>query len=271
MGKGGWLRQPPFAMIAGMPRTRDYTLILGTIGVLIVAITAVIALGLSSRFSQRAAVFASLTENGVAHAEIILGDTPSYAERIAALKEKISAVKDDVFAATLPPDEATASGVPAATPGDVQKEKRCGNYHNGGAGWSAAGIQITEIEGARIVYRDIVTDVSTSTSSPTPARNVVLQLPVHSLPSGAQNCIATDVIGVAVDGSLIRNSEVSAYRVFGAGTLIGYALDGFPIYGTSSGATDVCGGKISAGQYHYELSTARDTLINCYASSPVAI
>ena len=258
-------------MIAGMPRTRDYTLILGTIGVLIVAITAVIALGLSSRFSQRAAVFVSMEENGATHAEIISVDRPSYADRIAALKEKISAVKDDIVEAIPTNEETPVSEIPVVATGDNPKEKRCENYHNGGAGWNASGLRIIEIEGARIVYRDIATDLAASSTLPSSTRDVVLQLPVHSLPSGAQNCIATDVIGVAVDGSLIRNNEVSTYKVFGADTLIGYALDGFPIYGTTGGTTDVCGGKINAGQYRYHISPGRDTIIGCYASLPVAI
>ena len=254
-----------------MPRTRDYTLILGTIGVLIVAITAIIALGLSSRFSQAGAVFLSVEANAATHAEIISTARPSFEDRIAALKEKISALRDDAIEAAPQPQETPIPESAVVATGDTPKENRCGNYHNGGAGWGSAGLHISEIEGARIIYRDVAIDPSASTTFETAPRDIVLQLPVHSLPSGGQHCIATDVIGVATDGSLIRNTEVSAYKIFGADTLIGYALDGFPIYGTSIGVTDVCGGKIIGGQYRYQLSSGRDTIINCYASTPIAI
>ena len=60
-----------------------------------------------------------------------------------------------------------------------------------------------------------------------------MQLPVRNIPSGGTTCISTDVIGIATDGSLIRNNEAGVYGIFGANTLVGWALDGFPIYGSS--------------------------------------
>jgi hypothetical protein len=79
------------------------------------------------------------------------------------------------------------------------------------------------------------------------------------------------VIGITIGGSLIRNNEVGVYGVFGGDTLVGYALDGFPIYGTSGQKTDICGGGMIGGQYRYMISSSRGTIINCFAGTPVAI
>jgi hypothetical protein len=68
---------------------------------------------------------------------------------------------------------------------------------------------------------------------------VVLQLPLPFGPQG-KTCLSYDVVGVALDGSLIRNNEHSLYQVFGSETLIGYALDGFPIYGLNKSSAARC-------------------------------
>jgi hypothetical protein len=84
--------------------------------------------------------------------------------------------------------------------------------------------------------------------------------------------LPTDVVGIAQDGSLIRESEMALYGVFGGETLVGYALDGFPIYGSNPGAaTDHCGGMMVGGQYRYYLSPERDSVINCFAGVPVTL
>ena len=119
-------------------------------------------------------------------------------------------------------------------------------------------------------------EVATTTASGTPLltteTEVVIQLPLRSVPLGTASCLPTDVVGIAKDGSLIRNSEVTLYAVFGADTLIGYALDGFPIYGARSGvALDECGGTGAIGQYRYYLEAERGYILNCFASEPISI
>jgi hypothetical protein len=78
-------------------------------------------------------------------------------------------------------------------------------------------------------------------------------------------------VGVAKDGSLIRNNEARLYGIFGEQTLVGYALDGFPIYGISESVVDACGGVSVAGQYRYQLSVERENIINCFAAKPIAL
>jgi hypothetical protein len=79
------------------------------------------------------------------------------------------------------------------------------------------------------------------------------------------------VIGISKNGSLIRNTDVAGYGSFGGDTLVGYALDGFPIYGAADKRTDICGGLMEDGQYRYQISNSRDTIITCYVGSPISL
>ena len=85
------------------------------------------------------------------------------------------------------------------------------------------------------------------------------------------NRAPSDVIGIALDGSLIKNNEYSLYSIFREETLIGYALDGFPIYGQSEVSTDECGGILADNQYRYYLSKERKAVLYCYSGTPVEI
>jgi hypothetical protein len=76
------------------------------------------------------------------------------------------------------------------------------------------------------------------------------------------------VVGIARDGSLIRNSDAELYAVFGPEVLIGYLLDGFPLYGASNLPTDACGGAEIGGSYRYYLSPKRDWVISCFTAAP---
>jgi hypothetical protein len=78
-------------------------------------------------------------------------------------------------------------------------------------------------------------------------------------------CLPHEVVGIARDGSLIRNDEAALYGIFDDTVLIGYALDGFPIYGqTVDRPLDQCGGAMVDGSYRYYLSEERDHVLGCY-------
>ena len=108
----------------------------------------------------------------------------------------------------------------------------------------------------------VSTDVSSST---------VLQLPINSVQSNTKTCLKTDIVGIALDGSLMRNGEDKIYKIFGGETLLGYALDGFPIYGLNTEETDSCGGTSVLGAYRYYLSDKRAGLIGCFSGSPIEL
>ena len=111
--------------------------------------------------------------------------------------------------------------------------------------------------------------VSRETVGTTTVSVVRVTLPKLATLVSAKNCIPADIVGIALDGSLIRNNEYKVYGVFGEGTLVGYALDGAAIYGqTSSLATDACGGTVIDGVYRYYLSDERDGILGCYSGTP---
>lgn len=103
--------------------------------------------------------------------------------------------------------------------------------------------------------------------------NTFLVMPVRiGQVADGQFCVPTDVIGIANNGTLIRNNQVVGYGVFEPDTLIGYALDGFPIYGRlPASQLDVCGGRITPGGYQYHIATERADIIRCFVASPVLL
>lgn len=137
--------------------------------------------------------------------------------------------------------------------------------------------RFVEREGARLLVSERQVEVTATTGSTTEisaelVEDVVLQLPARRLPLSGTSCAGEGIIGVAQDGSPIRNTETNLYGVFGADTFIGYALDGFPIYGMNDSAvTDNCGGVVENGQYRYYLSSERNSIIGCYSGIPATL
>lgn len=142
--------------------------------------------------------------------------------------------------------------------------------------WPAIEIVQVEREGRRLYLTEVsevvTTVVGTTTRTETVVtENIFVHLPLRSS-SGQTACIGQDVIGIAQDGSLLRNDNHVAYGIFSSETLIGYALDGLPIYGqTNAIMTDACGGATINGQYRYYLSADRPGMIGCFAATPVQL
>jgi hypothetical protein len=71
---------------------------------------------------------------------------------------------------------------------------------------------------------------------------------------------------------LIRNDEVNLYGLFSANTVVGYALDGFPIYGAAADrTTDQCGGAVGDSGYGYMINSERDFIVACFRARPVEL
>lgn len=257
-----------------MFRTRDYALILATITFLVVGIVTTIFSqgGVFGIGGMSASVFESTPEPESYEAIIAENTEPSKESRIESLRKKIAqlGLADEE---PEPPQEETATVIPEVTEEEAKDitEQKCTYYGVHASAWNARGLIIEEAEGARLVYREVEGTVVGSSTAPTVTKDIVVQLPVRSVPMPSQHCVPSDVIGIATDGSLIRNSEVGVYSVFGPSTLIGYALDGFPIYGASAGPTDICGGTSVGGQYRYNLNPQRETIIACFAGVPVSL
>lgn len=200
-------------------------------------------------------------------------DMMSRAERLALLRQKIL-VGGEIISAK-PESEAVAE---AETDEDKDipesaGEIRCSNYQKVTSAWQSHGVVNEFREGARVYYRLTTTApvASSSSSVATVTEEIVAQLPApFSIPKN-QNCIASDVIGIATNGALIKNSDIEFYKIFSASTLVGYALDGYPVYGSGTGVRDACGGVVVNNQYRYQISSEAKTIINCYAGKSIQL
>lgn len=207
-------------------------------------------------------------------AEAVVPEKLDRAKQLASMRSKIAALGESFFAE---PEGEVVAEVPAVVQ-DTETARTepflCPQYQVDTRVWNPGPVAFSVVEGARLVTHEVevATTTASGTSRMTTETEAILQLPLRSVPFGDASCLPTDVVGIAKDGSLIRNSEVKLYTIFGADTLIGYALDGFPIYGAGSGvALDECGGTRALGQYRYYLEAERGHILNCFASEPISI
>ncbi len=260
-----------------MIRTRDFALFLLAVFFLVSGISATVVRDLTQGSVQAAVAAAALAGEAPPPTEPAAELPPPTLDRLSLL-EHLRAAVASVLGET-PTEEVVeepAADVASSTPEVRLAALYCTSYR--AVAWPhLPGAQIKEVEGARIVYREHAAlppsvDASSSTALPPySSEEVLLQLPLQTSPLPTPSCIPYDVVGIAKDGSLIRNDEVAFYTVFDGDTLVGYALDGFPIYGVDENvAVDSCGGRFSGGRYHYQLSRERDTIISCFSGSPVS-
>lgn len=266
-----------------MIRTRDLFLFLASLVFLVVAIASSVEIGAKNTTWSKM----TFNDEDIEYtATLPEAESDMRSENLAMMKDKVAEVRlERNLASVVASEEVIKSGNEEDNVTDSAEEvalgfvENCPTHTTSNVLWSTQNLKFEVVEGARIIYRDLevapVTIDSASSTEVAPStvtREVVLQLPLRSAPFGKTTCIDSDVIGVAVGGSLMRNNEQTAYRIFDSETLIGYALDGFPIYGLNDGAkTDKCGGEIESGQYRYYLSSEREGLIGCYAGTPVTL
>lgn len=254
-----------------MVRTRDFVLFLLAVAILLLAI-----MGTSVWQTWRSLPFVAgfLDESGVEvdYAADVPAPEDNRTNRLETLRAK---VVERMGSHTVTESEPEAEPEPTAptitqattTPAEVVSVKTCAGYRTLTVPWVPQQIIAENREGARVYFERGLPDPLASTTP----ENIRAVISLRSWPSGSSTCLPTDVIGVATDGSLIRNNELALYTVFGGDSLVGYSLDGFPIYGPSTVATDACGGTIVGGQYRYVLDADRPGLITCFSASPTSI
>ena len=179
-------------------------------------------------------------------------------ENIERLKTKLAAGGGEISAG--PPVFTSVDETPE--PEEFTEERvlvRCGGYVDrslGASAWPASGVEQSLVEGARL-FKDS-------------SGEILLQLPLTPIKQGGATCVSQNVIGVGVDGSLLTNDGVKV-RNYAPLQLIGYALDGFPIYGPRLDdiPLDGCGGIDGATGYQYHVRNAEDFILACYSGIPV--
>lgn len=261
-----------------MLRTKELLVFLGCTSFLLLAISLTLVRdGVFGGISPQVASAPVAVDAGpttVAVADEVSAE-PAYEEVVRSMRERVLAFRsaggidtDSFILSDRVPETIEETEVDSTDSG-VQL---CATYQPYSRSWPA-GVEIAEREGARIVYTTVEA-AAVGTSSPTPSvtEQVLLQLPVHNTPGAGTRCLATDVVGVAQDGSLIRNHEYGLYGIFDDATVVGYALDGFPIYGRNDSlVVDQCGGAVVSGQYGYVLQSERSAVVHCFSGVPAQI
>jgi len=143
--------------------------------------------------------------------------------------------------------------------------------------WPLTDVSITVREGARLVSFSetiVVPSPTANTASSTVSEEVIttvtplLQLSLTPLKQNDVSCVPSEVVGVTSGGVLMFNGDVNSYRKIPETALIGYARDGFPIYGVYEGEVDACGGYSHPSGYRYTISTERGYIVGCYVGTP---
>ena len=198
--------------------------------------------------------------------------------RIAQLREKLAkgegviAYGEPVFESV---DTRNATDTRDGTHMSVRSLNQCAvqrPYTNAIATWpTTSSVSIVTSEGARIVVAETeVSDGNSSSTDTTTQTRTLLQLPLRPATGAVDSCIDNAVIGVALDGSLIRNDETWRFRGLAAQSIIGYARDGVPIYaaGVDESRLDACGGYDPGTGYRYHLRNDELFVLGCFAAPP---
>jgi hypothetical protein len=262
VGEARQARRAPLCYDRGtMIRTRDFFLFLLVIAFLLVGIGAEIGrLLLSSPQSLAPHVPQFGDQVLTERTAVVVENAVDRPAQLAWWREQLRGFVPST-PPPLPPDPITIVSPETAS---ATGPKRCSYYQTYTRAWQATGTTITEREGVRVVALPPSTNDGVET--------IVAILPIRTVVSSALgNCLPTDVIGIALDGSLIRNDETGLYGVFGAETLVGYTLDGFSLYGTTNETLDACGGKMTNMGYRYYVRNDREYIIGCFVSDPVTL
>jgi hypothetical protein len=256
-----------------MPRTRNFVLFLigGFLVIAGMGIYAAPDVHLRSGSSVATAIVPLLDGKEITYGADVPPTTDDRAARLADLKAKLA--EQTIIAAPDTPLEATTSvtepvkSVATSTVPKMTEVQKCSGYTPASVSWPAHQIVMHEQEGVRF-YTQTVPDATGSSTSEV----LRVRIAERTWPLGSSSCLPTDVVGIATDGSLIRNGDLALYKVFSGTTEIGYSLDGYPIYGvTPDVETDSCGGAMVAGAYRYVIDSKRGAIITCFSGIPAMV
>jgi hypothetical protein len=258
-----------------MIRTRNFLLFILLIAFLVGGILLTLWLSASdARPGQYSDMIFGGSNTATMTAEVVTPEDMRQS-RLASLRAKLAKYTDVALAPSAEDVPVENSDDTATTTDDVPVKATadlCANY---GARMVAAlngQLTYTESGGQRTFSVTGVTEPTGSTTEPTVTVSTVFALPLRTTALPSTSCIASDIVAVTPTGAPIRNDDYATYRGLGEGTLIGYTIDGFELYGASSNLqTDACGGTTVSGTYRYYLSSERDSILNCFAAIPVAL
>lgn len=154
--------------------------------------------------------------------------------------------------------------------------EKCPSFDDGSAQsrmWPLSDVFVIVKDGTRSVVHitekvALQGSASSSSSTPSVAIQTLLEMKAFPVAQGSSACLNSELIGITTAGSLMFNGDASLYHNRSADELLGYARDGFPIYGSYDGETDSCGGYTHPQGYRYSISANRNFVLGCYRGVP---
>ena len=252
----------------GMIRTRDFLLFALALVFILYGIAGTVWFDLRENNEQSPELVDFKPGQTLTGAVIASTDEYDREENIARLRNKLAAGEGEIEAG--PPVFSSVDETPSSTDlVGIQSPQYCSvpsQNPNLVALWPAGEVKMKEVEGARIYLATITTEVGTSTET---SEQVLLQLSALPIIAQSPNCLPGEVIGVSIDGDLIINDQSASQTAYPTG-LIGYALDGFPIYKAVNDdiQTDACGGLMTDSGYRYYSGASSDFVLGCFVGTP---
>lgn len=256
-----------------MLRTKDLVLFVLVIAFLMIAImfTVVSKPSTSSEQTEKV-IFNEITaEDKVAIHDL---DELDRASNIARLRD---AINSDESISTYTASE-EVDGEPIDETTTNLKCPQTGNPIAFLRSWPRDKVEVGVVEGARLVAEvaesmPMVPKATTSTSSNKAdvvkkETKPLLVLPLLPIPTAETNCVSNEIVGITAQGGLLFNSDAAAYVNKNPDSLIGYARDGYPVYGPYTGQVDECGGYTAAGGYRYAINSIDKKVLGCYRATP---
>ena len=249
--------------MSAMIRTRDFLLFTVAFVFIFYGIAGTVWLDLSNKSANAPVTEIEFKTSKVVTGAVIKADEDNRQENIARLQAKLAKGEGNVSAG--PPIFTSVDETPSTT-SQIEATYCSGTTenHDSANAWPVGQVKNRAAEGARIFYTESFGQVGTTTAA---SEKVLLQLPITPLVGQESNCLTGEVVGVTISGALIYNDQPFALPRSG---LVGYALDGFPIYGEAAwGAElDSCGGINSEFGYGYYLQSESDVVLGCFVGTP---
>lgn len=259
-----------------MIRTRDFLIFVGVLLFLGMAIAVTLIAEQGSGVLKGQSFFFDVP---VEDETYTVQTTQTVADRdsiITRLRDALAVYTSDIEPS--PSVEEVEVKEPDVVEGETGGVMKCGGADDAALfaqSWPLSGVSVTPSGALRTVVHagspDVqAIDVNASTTAVVPQNTVLIAFPLSPSASSLPNCVPSDVVGVTVTGSLMWNADASFYLGYGPEYLIGYARDGYPIYGYYQGATDACGGYMHASGYRYSVSPDRGYVLGCYTAAPAS-
>lgn len=262
-----------------MVRTRDFILVASIVMfVALFATTSIVRMVWQGNSVPSEAVMFNLDENGDRYEGIPVASEPIDRQAIRDRLRALIADRDEEY---------IASSDTAASVEDVVEDFSDETYVvqtcpqpddtiGVVATWPLRDVRLTVLEGARVVlYEPSPTpppvDIGSTTQPVSIPVQTIAQLPLTPEKNESQHCVPSTVVGVTTTGWPLFNNSVAAYAASGPETLIGYARDGFAVYGYYEGEVDECGGYDHPSGYRYSLQRDRSYMIGCFQGTPQPI